>query len=221
MCFCSCTCRLPDRCLRFTDGFFQGSLKVICGLQGLRFLYSGFSLQHVTWEVVSGGLLLHPGNLPLPEVRGLPQPIGGWWCRAWGNGSRDSGEGGEHALGAQGFEQPTFGTLENGTNERTDSGEEAAQETFCLFSPIACRSLHTSVPPGPFFLLRRQFHVQVNNTFGLCGCGHEVSYCGWIYVHQASRCLFSQHHPFLGQLFILGSHISLPILREEALPGLL
>lgn len=39
---------------------------------------------------------------------------------------RTQGEGEEHALGPQGFEQPTFGALENETNERTDSGDEAA-----------------------------------------------------------------------------------------------
>lgn len=46
------------------------------GWQGLYFLCSGFSLQHVTWEGVSGGLLSQPGNLLLQEVKeGFNSPL--------------------------------------------------------------------------------------------------------------------------------------------------
>ena len=65
VCFCSCTFRLTDGCWRFTDGFFQGSLKVICVLA--RLVFSKLSLQHVTWEVLSGGLLPHPARILLQE----------------------------------------------------------------------------------------------------------------------------------------------------------
>lgn len=74
LCFCSCTFRLADGCWRFTDGFFQGSLKVIRALA--RLVFSMHSLQHVTWEGVSGGLLPHPGRILLREGKeGFNSPL--------------------------------------------------------------------------------------------------------------------------------------------------
>ena len=74
VCFCSCTFRLADGCWRFTDGFFQRSLKVICALA--RLVFSKLSLQHVTWEAVSGGLLPHPARILLQEDKqGFNSPL--------------------------------------------------------------------------------------------------------------------------------------------------
>lgn len=124
---------------------------MICGLQGWHVPCSGFRLQHVTWEAVSGGLL-HPGNLPLPEVRGLPSPlaVGDAGLEEMVPGTRSGGE--EHTLGAQGFEQPTCGALENRTNERTDSGDELLRKPSASFSPLlaeACSPVFLLVPSFP------------------------------------------------------------------------
>lgn len=99
-CVCSWTFRLADGCWRFTDGFFQGSLKVIRALA--RLVCSMLSLQHLTWEGVSGGLLPHPGRILLREGKegfnsplavddaGLEQvemaPGGSGWGGRWGEG---------------------------------------------------------------------------------------------------------------------------------------
>ena len=46
------------------------------GWPGLYFPCSGFSLQHVTWEGVSGGLLPHPGKILFREVKeGFNSPL--------------------------------------------------------------------------------------------------------------------------------------------------
>lgn len=94
------------------------------GQQGLYFPCSGFSLQHVTPEGVSGGLLPHPGSLLLREVKeGFNSPLAVDEAgpelgdvAPWDSGQ---GRGGVQevasslpccqALGAQSFEQPTFG----------------------------------------------------------------------------------------------------------------
>ena len=96
LCFCSCTFRLADGCWRFTDGFFQGSLKVICALA--RLVFSMCRLQHVTWEGVSGGLLPHPGRILLREGKeGFNSPLAvddaGLSGRKWLLGAQGEGEG--------------------------------------------------------------------------------------------------------------------------------
>lgn len=96
LCFCSCTFRLPDCCLRFTDGFFQGSLKVICGLA--RLVFSMLGIQLTACNLGRGIWRTAFPSRKSPargSQRGLQQSIGGWWCGAWagGNGSRDSGWG--------------------------------------------------------------------------------------------------------------------------------
>ena len=111
---------LQIRCLRFTDGFFQGSVKVICGLA--RLVFSMLRIQFTTcnlgrgiWRTASPS---RKDSIPGSQ-RGLQQSIGAWWCRAWVGGSGAcclssllSGCTVKAVLGAQ----PTFRAPEGGTN---------------------------------------------------------------------------------------------------------
>lgn len=136
-----------------------------------RLVFSMLRIQFTVWNLGRGvWRSAPPSREPSASAAHWRLLMQGWSGRKWILGTRS--ESGKRALGARGFEQPTFGALENGTNGGTDSDDQAAQETVCIFSffLIACISLLPRVPPGPFFLLRRLFYLQVNSTFGLCRC---------------------------------------------------
>lgn len=152
VCFCSCTFRLADGCWRFTDGFFQGSLKVICAMA--RLVFSMLSLQHVTWEAVSGGLLPHPGRILLQEDKqGFNSPL---WLMTRGSSGRKwllgtQGEGGvrgRHLLplfppvrlsceGGRGNRAYTLAP-ESETNAACRRDDQTAPEACCIrpFIPL-------------------------------------------------------------------------------------
>lgn len=82
LCFCGSLSLLPARCLKFTDGFLQGSLKVICEPARLLFAMLWFCFR----MELGKGCLEYGFSTRKPSTagkqEGLPRSNGDGWCRA-------------------------------------------------------------------------------------------------------------------------------------------